>query len=84
MCLMNSVDERDLSLEGHRVSSANSVDERDLSLEGRRVSNAWESRVHVAGAAAFHLSTLSSFTVVSSGWSLFSLVCQNLMILHHP
>ena len=33
----------------------NSVDERDLSLEGHRVSNAWKSRMHVAGAAAFHL-----------------------------
>ena len=33
----------------------NSVDERDLSLEGHCVSNAWKSRMHIAGAAAFHL-----------------------------
>ena len=37
----------------------NSVDERDLSLEGHRVSNAWKSRMHIAGAAAFHLDPLA-------------------------
>ena len=70
MCLVNSVDERDLSLKGHRVSNGSHgctlQEPQPSTLINRSVIN----------PQFVHSRLLRLVT--------FSLVCQNLMRLHHP
>ena len=62
------------------ICLVNSVDERDLSVE---VTEAYCRGLSFPRWSIEMSSTVSSFTVASSGWPL-SLVCLKLMILYHP